>query len=80
MDFYYRICIYSRLILLVAVLVATVRCVEYTFEQDLDLYYENGYTDGTSCRIYQLLSQAIGCQAVYVTRILAWSTFQATME
>jgi alkylhydroperoxidase/carboxymuconolactone decarboxylase family protein YurZ len=63
---------------LVAVL-AAVRCVEFTFGRGLDLY-QDGYTDGTPSPIYQLLSQTTGCQAVWVTLILTWSVFQATVE
>jgi hypothetical protein len=63
----------------VAAVLAAVRCVECTFGQGLDLY-QDGYTDGVPSPIYQLLSQATGCQAIWVTLILAWSAFQATVE
>jgi hypothetical protein len=69
----------STLALGVVAVLAAVRCVECTFGQGLDLY-QDGYTDGTPSPIYQLLSQATVCQAVWVTLILAWSVFQATVE
>jgi hypothetical protein len=69
----------STLALGVVAVLAAVRCVECTFGQGLDLY-QNGYADGTPSPIYLLLSQATSCHAVWVTLVLTWSVFQATVE
>jgi hypothetical protein len=69
----------STLALGVVAVLAAVRCVECTFGQGLDMY-QDGYADGTPSPIYLLISQATICHAVWVTFILTWSVFQATVE